>query len=789
MALSSSFCSPRKYDVFLSFRGEDTRNNFTSHLFAAFCREKIKTFIDEQLKKGDDISSALLNAIEESKISVIIFSKGYASSTWCLEELVKILECKKRKGQTVIPVFYNVDPSDVRNQTGSFGDAFVEHENDFRDMPQKVHKWRAALTQASNLCGWDSMTIRHEAELVDEIVKDILKKIHDISHFGNSEDLVGVDSHIQRINSLLCIGLPDFRMVRPWDMRGIAKTDIAGAILNQISSQFEGRSFMANVREESKRVELEHLRDQILSQILGENIIETSIPPQHINKRLQQIKVCIILDNVDKFGHLEYLTKGFSRFGHGSRVIVTTRDKKVLDKYGVDYVYKVEGFNYRESLKIFCNYAFRQNHCPEDLLVLSDNVVNYANGSSLALKVLGSSFYRQSKQDWENALHNPKQISDPDIHDMLKISYDELYYKEKDLFLDIACFFNGEDRDYVKIILNNRYLVHYGLNILAGKALTTISNNKLQMRDLLQEMGQRVVCHESYKDPGKCSSCLWYHEDVYHVRKKNKGTDSIEGMSLDTSKVSEIHLSSRGFAKMLNLKLLKFYTHKHFDDLGIVSKEAFKIKWIDLHHSRDSAKIPYSSELPNLERTELLNCRKLPYVVPPIHNFNHLSSLCLEGCKSPKQFPSNTHFRSPIAVNFSLCINLTEFPQITGNSLDLRGNEFKTLPQSIKQLSQPRFLYLCSCIMLQSWPELPFSLRYLKEKNCKQLQYSLPELPSCLQELDASECCQHVRGSSFHGVDFIFAYWLKLNQANPLADLQLGIQHTATATSRLFSKE
>lgn len=234
------------------------------------------------------------------------------------------------------------------------------------------------------------------------------------------------------------------------------------------------------------------------------------------------MKVCIILDNVDKFGHIEYLTGGLSRFGHGSRFIVTTRDKKVLDKYGVDYVYKVEGFNYRESLEIFCTYAFRQNHCPDDLLVLSNNVVNYANGSSLALKVFGSSFYRKSKQQWDNALHNPKQISDPDIHDMLKISYDELNYKAKDLFLDIACFFNGEDRDYVKITLNSRYLVHYGLNILAGKALITISNNKLQAHDLLQEMGQRVVCHESYKDPGKCSSCLWYHEDVYHVRKQNK---------------------------------------------------------------------------------------------------------------------------------------------------------------------------------------------------------------------------------------------------------------------------
>ena len=349
-----------------------------------------------------------------------------------------------------------------------------------------------------------------------------MKKIHDIPHLGNSEDLVGLDSHIQRNNSLLCVRLPDFQMVRTWSMSGISKTDIAGAIFNQISSQFEGWCFMANVREESKRVELVHLRDQIVSQILGESTVETSILPQCIKKRLQQMNVCIILDKVDKFGHSEYLTGGLSRFGHGSRVIVTTRDKKVLDKYGVDYVYKVEGFNYRESLEIFCYYAFRQNHCPGDLLVLSDNVVDYANGSSLALNVLRSSFYRKSKQHWENALHNPKQISDPDIHDMLKISYDELNYKEKDLFLDIACFFNGEGRDYVKIILNNRYLVHYGLNILAGKAIITISNNKLQMRDLLQEMGQRVVCHESYKDRGKCSSCLWYHEDVYHVRKKNK---------------------------------------------------------------------------------------------------------------------------------------------------------------------------------------------------------------------------------------------------------------------------
>ncbi|ESR56000.1 hypothetical protein CICLE_v10023793mg, partial [Citrus x clementina] len=148
--------SGRRYDVFLSFRGEDTRDNFTSHLFAALRRKRIKIFIDEEANRGDEISLALLNAIEGSKISVVIFSKNYASSKWCLDELVKILESKNLSGQMVVPVFYHVHPSDVRNQTGSFGDAFVKLEKQFKELPEKVHKWSGALTEASNISGWDS---------------------------------------------------------------------------------------------------------------------------------------------------------------------------------------------------------------------------------------------------------------------------------------------------------------------------------------------------------------------------------------------------------------------------------------------------------------------------------------------------------------------------------------------------------------------------------------------------------------------------------------------------------
>ena len=151
-----------KYDVFLSFRGEDTRYNIISHLHAALSKKNIKIFIDYQLRKGFEISPSLLTAIEESRISIVVFSKDYASSTWCLQELEKILECRGREmySQIVIPVFHGINPSDVRKQTGTFRDAFAKHEQVFGDKSEKLQRWRAALTEAANLSGWDSSVIR-----------------------------------------------------------------------------------------------------------------------------------------------------------------------------------------------------------------------------------------------------------------------------------------------------------------------------------------------------------------------------------------------------------------------------------------------------------------------------------------------------------------------------------------------------------------------------------------------------------------------------------------------------
>jgi len=141
------------YDVFLSFRGQDTRRAFTAHLYAALSRNDNNTFMDAKLRSGEEISPALLKAIEESAISIIVLSKNYASSPWCLDELMKILECRETRGQQVLPLFYHVHPSEVRNQTNNVGEAFAKLEERFKHDQMKLQRWKTALSQVANLSG------------------------------------------------------------------------------------------------------------------------------------------------------------------------------------------------------------------------------------------------------------------------------------------------------------------------------------------------------------------------------------------------------------------------------------------------------------------------------------------------------------------------------------------------------------------------------------------------------------------------------------------------------------
>ena len=156
--ITSSPSSPPEYiyDVFLSFRGKDTRNNFTSHLYSNLVQRGIDVYMDDrELERGKTIEPALWKAIEESRFSVVVFSRNYASSPWCLDELVKIVQCMKEMGQTVLPVFYDVDPSEVAERKRKYEEAFVEHAQNFEENLEKVRNWKHCLATVANLSGWD----------------------------------------------------------------------------------------------------------------------------------------------------------------------------------------------------------------------------------------------------------------------------------------------------------------------------------------------------------------------------------------------------------------------------------------------------------------------------------------------------------------------------------------------------------------------------------------------------------------------------------------------------------
>ncbi|XP_061342221.1 probable disease resistance protein RPP1 [Gastrolobium bilobum] len=168
-----------RYDVFLSFRGSDTRRTFTGNLYNALRLKRFKTFMDEGgLKSGDPIASSILEAVEDSRISIVVLSKYYAYSSWCLEELVKILDCRKEKNQLVLPIFYDVDPSDVRRQTGAYGEAMARHEDRSRKDSEKVRRWRSALSEVANLSGLQFRNgDGYEYELIQKIVEEVTRSL------------------------------------------------------------------------------------------------------------------------------------------------------------------------------------------------------------------------------------------------------------------------------------------------------------------------------------------------------------------------------------------------------------------------------------------------------------------------------------------------------------------------------------------------------------------------------------------------------------------------------------
>ena len=356
--------------------------------------------------------------------------------------------------------------------------------------------------------------------IAGQILRELSREFLEIT-----EGLVGIESPMLELKSRLALWLKDeVRFIGIWAMGGMGKTTLAKVAYKMFSKEFEAACFIDDVREIYEKGGEISLQKNLISQIFNDtNLnIKNKCEGEHmIKNRLRSKRIFLVIDDVNDLNQLQKLAGKRDWFCPGSRIIITTRDKHLLEAHLIDEIYEVEALKNVDALHLFCSKAFKNESVPDEYLELSKGFMNYVAGHPLALIVLGSFLFKRSVVEWDNEFEKLKEHPKRDVNRVLEISYYGLDGPEQEIFKDIACFFNHEKKDYVVRILNvlGRY-PDIGLGVLVEKSLLKISeNNDLWMHDLLRDMGRDIVRQESC-EPGKRSR-LWHYEDIDNVLKNN----------------------------------------------------------------------------------------------------------------------------------------------------------------------------------------------------------------------------------------------------------------------------
>ncbi|CAF2188948.1 unnamed protein product [Brassica napus] len=721
---SSSSSRSWSYDVFPSFSGEDVRKTFLSHFLRELERNSIVAFKDNEMERSQSIAPELVQAIKNSRIAVVVFSKNYASSSWCLNELLEILQCNEELGQLVIPIFYGLDPSHLRKQTGDFGEAFKK--TCLNQTHEVEDQWKQALTNVANILGYHSKNCDSEAAMIEEISNDILGKLDVTPSANEFEDFVGIKDHMAEVILLMNLESKEVKMVGIWGTSGIGKTTIARALFCNISNQFQrsvfiDRAFISKSMEVYGRANPVdynmklRLRMNFLSEILERKNMKIGA----MEERLKHQKVLIVIDDLDDQYVLDALAGQTKWFGSGSRIIVVTTDKQLLKAHGIDSIYEVGLPSDEQALEMFCRSAFRQDSPPDGLMEFASEVVERAGSLPLGLDVLGSSLRGLNKEDCLNMLPRLRRSLDGKIEETLRVGYDGLLGEDKAIFRHIACLFNHVDVKDIKLFLADSELdVDIGLNNLVNKSLIQVRWGKVEMHHLLQEMGRNVVWLQSIKKPQK-REFLVDSKDICDVLSESIGTSKLLGISLNVDEIDELQVHESAFKGMRNLHFLEIYSNKvrvvngdklklpkSFDWLPpklkllcwsgyplrcmpstLCTDRLVKLKmrnsklerlWkgvmsltclieMDLCGSHDLKEIPDLTTATNLETLNLQSCRSLVELPSSIRNLNKLIKLDMQFCKKLKTLPTGINLKSLDHINLSFCSQLRTFPKISTN--------------------------------------------------------------------------------------------------------------------------
>lgn len=372
---------------------------------------------------------------------------------------------------TIMPIFYDVTPSVVGEQIESYQKSFCTHAA-LGVQSATIDNWKEALHKASRKLGWEKFKYS-ERELIDLVVSTV-RRILGKADLAVTPYFVGMDRPVQEVMKKLDVRyekgkvieghlLTGKRVVEISGLPGIGKSTLATVVYNKIHHLFEGTSFLKDIHGESELGRLLSLQEDLISD-LEKRRCTLSSPTQgiaSIKYKFMDLRVLIILDDVSDFKQINSLAGDPSCFGRGSRIIVISRTCDLVDKYSqalsivndCDDIliekYKLKKMNDDDSFQLFCKHALKGKP-PQKLSSLARRISLAAEGNPFVIQVIGSSLYRQPREQWEEAIdilnHGPLIRK---IKLALMKSYEDLEENAQEIFLDIACFFYGKGQENI----------------------------------------------------------------------------------------------------------------------------------------------------------------------------------------------------------------------------------------------------------------------------------------------------------------------------------------------------
>uniref|UniRef100_A0A0D3AU96 ADP-ribosyl cyclase/cyclic ADP-ribose hydrolase n=1 Tax=Brassica oleracea var. oleracea TaxID=109376 RepID=A0A0D3AU96_BRAOL len=662
---SSTMAKPLpEHKMFINFWGDDLRHGFVGEAL-----KKDGVYIDvDELPRGD-LTELLVNGIKESRIALVIFSSGYAESSWCLNELLKIKELMERGKLLVIPIFYKVELWEVTQLKGDFGVKFWNLWRINRD--SHIVSWKEALESVASMEGIYLKEHSSETEFITFAVNEVLKRVslwegenpslfpstergkstglpigtgEKHKTYQNKQHLFGMEHHMEQLEKKLEFDCDKTRIIGVVGMPGIGKTTLAVMLHQKWNSQFIRCVPLLNIRKKSNDYGPVWLRKTLL-----EVLIEGKFPLISDKTTHESVK--------DTLLHTK-----------GSKIVISTCDKSLLDGCAHD-TYVVPVLNDREAFQLFNYHVFddKIRSSTNTFLTLSRKFVDYARGHPLALSLLGRELRGKDRDHWEHKLATLTS-SNMMFQDVWRFSTDQLNERQKDVFLDIACFFNSEDEYFVRSLLDSgdpdSIDTVSEVRDLANKFLITISDSRIIMNDMMYTFGKDLGSPRWLR--------LWNYEDFINKSKtmKKSKVNNVRGIFLDMSKLKKsIHLESSIFINMLNLRYLKIYDSccarkcipnrklYLYNGIKFPLKEVRCLHWVQFPleeipldfkpENLVDLRLPYSKieriwkgvkDTPRLKWVDLSYSRKL-LDLSALSKAENLRSLNLGGCTSLNELP------------------------------------------------------------------------------------------------------------------------------------------------------